>query len=324
MKTVYVKSMLLWMFLLSFSCHLFSQEPQKYIPFRKGKLWGLCDANRFIVIQPQYNSISGYDPSAGGFHVEQSGKFGIIGSNGAPVMQCISDEPIFVNGDSYVVFDGFSYYNYSMKTKMKLDPYIMPERFPVNDRWSRHDDPYFDNKALPASLTWNDLDDTDREMLIPYEDENLYRINFKINFLEILSGDAQVGIYIPEIKKLYKSTPEIAYVGWQLYNGKPYILTTDSSGLFGMADEFSNEVYPVKYISITLSDPGKLVFLSEPDPQREGEIMIKTILPNNILNGRFEPSGTVWRNGHEYRLYYTIINGEKNYAAEDGTLYFEG
>lgn len=324
MKTA-VRAKFLWVCLLIFSCQVFSQEPQKYIPFRKGKLWGLCDANKFIAVLPQYTSISGYDPSIGGFHVERNGKFGIIDSNSVPVMPCISDEPIFVNGDKYVVFDGFSYYNYSMKTKMKLDPYSMPERFPVNDRWRKNGDPYFNNNAQPASLKWNDLDDIDREMLIPYDDENLYRINFKIDFLEILSEDSQIGIYVPEIKKLYKSTPEIAYVGWQFYNGKPYILTTDSSGLFGMADEFSNEVYPIKYISITLSDPYKLVFLSEPDPQNtEGEI-VKTILPNHIiLNGRFEPSGIVWKNGHEYQLYYTLINGEKNYAGEDGTLYFEG
>lgn len=323
MKILNMRSRFLWIFLLIVSCKIFSQEPQKYIPFRKGKLWGLCDANKFVAVQPQYYSISWYDASVGGFHAEQNGKFGLIDHNATPIMPFISEKPIFVNGDKYVVFDGFDYYNYSMKTKMKLDQYIEPEKFPMRDKgWENQFD--VNNPDKEPKLTWNDLDDEDMQMLKPYEDENAYQINFKANFLEIVSEDSHIGIYIPKIKKLYESTPEIAYVGWQFYEGKPYVLTTDSSGLFGMADEFSYEVYPIKYTSISLSDSQKLVLLSEPDPQNLENEIFKTILPNNIiLNGRFEPAGTIWKNGHAFQLYYTMINGEKNYAGEDGILYFE-
>ncbi|WP_445431487.1 hypothetical protein [Chryseobacterium indoltheticum] len=308
------------------SFQIFSQEQEKYIPFRKGKLWGLCNANKFIVVQPQYNSISWYDSSVGGFHVQKNSKFGIIDSNATPVMPFISEEPITVINDNYVVFDGFGYYNYSMTTKMRLDPFVQHDAFPVNDRWNRGEDPFFDdNNFKLAILQWTDLDEDDVLMLKPYEDKSVYQIIFKYNFLEIVSKDAQIGIYIPKIKKLYKNTPELAYVGWQFYNQKPYILTTNSSQLFGMANEFSHEIFPVKYVSIEMSDIEKLIFLSEPDPKNPENLIFKTILPNNkILNGKFLPHGIVTRHGHTFKLYYTMINGEKNYAGEDGTLYFEG
>lgn len=308
------------------SCQIFSQEQEKYIPFRKGKLWGLCDANKFIVVQPQYNSISWYDSSVGGFHAQKNSKFGIIDRNATSVMPFISEEPITVINDNYVVFDGLGYYNYSMKTKMRLDHFVQHDAFPVNDRWNRGEDPFYvNNNFKPAILQWADLDEEDLLMMKPYEDQSVYQINFKYNFLEIISKDSHIGLYIPKIKKLYKSTPEIAYVGWQFYKGKPYILTTNSSQLFGMTDEFSKEIFSIKYASISMSDTDNLIFLSEPDPKDPKSLIFKTIFPNNkILDGTFQPHGIVTRNGHAFKLYYTIINGEKNYAGEDGTLYFEG
>jgi hypothetical protein len=72
-------------------------------------------------------------------------------------------------------------------------------------------------------------------------------------------------------------------------------------------------------------DTEKLIFLSEPDLKKPESLIFKTILPNNkILNGAFQPYGIVTKNGHTFKLYYTMIDGEKNYAGEDGTLYFEG
>ncbi len=322
MKAFSVKFRFLVIILLVFSGKVFSQEPQKYIPCRKGKLWGLCDASKFVVVQPQYHSISWYDLSAGGFHAEQNGKFGIIDHNSAQIMPFISEQPIFVNGDKFVVSDGFGYYNYSMKTRMRMEQYIKPEDRVFRD--SGWEPPYNKNKPSEIKFTWDDLDDEDLDMLKPYEDENVYQINFKTNFIEIVSKDSHIGIYIPKIKKLYKSTPEIAYVGWQSFNGDPYILTTDSSKLFGLVDEFSKEVYPIKYTSISLWDHYNLVVLSEPDPAHPQNEIFKTILPNNkILNGRFKPYEKIFKNGHLFQLYYTMINGVKNYAGEDGTLYFE-
>jgi len=312
----------LWLFLVLMSCTIPAQEIQKYIPFRKGKLWGLCDAGRFVVIQPQYTSISWYDTIAGGFHAVQNGKFGIVDRNATLVMPFISDEPIFVNGDQYVVFDGFNYYNYSMKTKMRIGPYVIPESFEVRDRWEGSH--LVNENPGDQVLTWKDLDDEDLQMIKPYEDEEQYRINFKTTFLEIVSQDSHIGIYIPQIKKLYKSTPEIAYIGWQFYNKKPYILTTGPSHLYGMADEFSKEVYPIKYTSISLLDKDRLIVVSEPDPVNDSQEIFKTVLPNNrVLNGSYQPAGIVLKDGHEFRIYETVINGEKNYAGEDGTLYFE-
>ncbi|MEI7488188.1 MAG: hypothetical protein WCJ72_12405 [Chryseobacterium sp.] len=321
MKIVNVNFKYLWIFLVFISCNLFSQE-QKYIPFRRGNLWGLCDANKFIAVQPQYYSISWYDESVGGFHAEQNGKFGIIDSNATIIMPFISDKPIILNGDKFLVFDGFDYYNYSIKTRMKLDKYIEPERYPINDRWGGTGS---NEKPKEIKLTWEDLDDEDLEMIKPYEDENTYQINFKTNFLEIVSKDSHIGIYIPKIKRMYKSTSEIAYVGWQFYNGKPYILITDSSNLFGLADGNSNPVYPIKYASISLMDGDGLVIVSEPDQNNSNNLIYQTVFPNNkVLEGRFFPEGNVWRNGNTFRLYYKMINGMKNYAGEDGTPYFEG
>lgn len=313
---------LLWLLLVVMSCKLSSQEIQRYIPFRKGNLWGLCDAGRFVIIQPQYNSISRYDNAAGGFHALRNGKFGIVDHNAALVMPFISEEPIFVNDGFYVVFDGFDYYNYSMQTKMRIGPYVPPESFEVRDRWEGSSSA--NDRPGGKVLTWNDLDDVDLQMLKPYEDEELYTVNFTATFLEILSKDSHIGIYIPAIKKLYQSTPEIAYVGWQFYNKKPYILTTGPSNLYGMADEFSNEIYPMKYTSISLLDKDRLIVLSEPDPANDNQEIFKTVLPNSrVLNGHYQPAGTVLKDGHEFSIYETVINGEKNYAGEDGTLYFE-
>lgn len=324
MKILNVNFKYLWIFLVFISCNLFSQE-QKYIPFRRGNLWGLCDANKFIAVQPQYYSISWYDESVRGFHAEQNGKFGIIDSNATIIMPFISDKPITISGENYLVFDGFDYYNYSIKTKMRLDKYIEPERHPINDRGWGIGITANIGEPKEIKLTWDDLDDEDLEMIKPFEDENVYQINFKANFLEVVSKDSHIGIYIPKIKRMYKSTSEIAYVGWQFYNGKPYILSTDSTNLFGLVDENSNQVYPIKYASIGLIDGSGLVVLSEPDQNDPNNLIFQTIFPNNkILEGQFFPEGNVWRNGHTFRLYYKMVNGLRNYAGEDGTPYFEG
>jgi hypothetical protein len=323
MKCSRIKSGIFWMLLLLFPVKIFSQEPESYIPFRQGNLWGLCDARKFLVVQPQYQSISWYDSSVEGFHAEQNGKFGIIDHHSVQVMPFISDQPVFAEGTDYVVYDGFGYYRYSGKTKMRLGEYVNTGKFPVREGWMEDKGFSGNQTAEEPKLTRGDLNPEDLDMLKPYEDEGKYRINFKADFIEILSGNAPIGIYIPQIRKLYKNTPAIAFVGWQVFNGKPYILTTDSSGLFGLTDEFSREIYPVKYASISIMEPQHLIQLSESDPADRKNVLFKTILPNGItLNGRFGPFGTVSKNGHAFQLYYTIINGVRNYAGEDGTLYF--
>jgi len=93
----------------------------------------------------------------------------------------------------------------------------------------------------------------------------------------------------------------------------------------GLVDVNSKEIYPNEYNTISLVDVHKLVYLSKVDPNHQNNLIFKTILPNNkVLDGKFEPAMQLWKNGNPFQLYYTIINGEKNYAGEDGTLYFEG
>ncbi|MDR6459579.1 hypothetical protein J2786_002686 [Chryseobacterium vietnamense] len=316
-----IKSKYLLIFLILMSCTIFSQE-QNYIPYRKGKVWGLCDINKFIVVQPQYSSISSYDESIRGFHAEQNGQFGIIDRRAVMIMPFISHMPISVDGDKYLVFDGWDYYYYSIKTKMRLEKYIKRENYPIRDRgWEN--DPLYRNDAK-LTLNRNDLDDEDLDMLGPYDDDN-YQLNYKSDFIEINKDDTYVGIYIPKLKKIFINTREIAYVGWQFYRGKPYIFTTNDSGLFGLADEHFREVYPIRYKMINLVEASQLVVLSEPDPNNNKNLIFMTILPNNkVLYGKFEPAVTLWKNGNPFQIYYTVIDGQKNYAGEDGTLYFEG
>ncbi|MBP2616374.1 hypothetical protein [Chryseobacterium jejuense] len=306
------------------SCTIFSQE-QKYIPYRKGNFWGLCDATGFIAVQPQYNSISGYDRSVGGFHAEQNGKFGIIDNNAIILMPFISNIPISVNDDKYLVFDGWDYYYYSTITRMRLEKQMQIERPPVNDKG-------FGINALYSKdikeivLSWDDLSDEDIEMLNPYDNDQ-YDLTFKRDFIEIGSADAStyIGIYIPKLNKIFLNTPELAHVGWQYYRGIPYIYTVNTSNLMGLVDQYSREVYPNKYHEIALVDGYHLVYLSEPDPNHQNNLIFRTILPNNkVLDGKFEPATTILKNGYPFQLYYTMINGQKNYAGEDGTLYFEG
>ncbi|MDR6487391.1 hypothetical protein J2799_001896 [Chryseobacterium vietnamense] len=316
-----IKSKYLLIFLILMSCTIFSQE-QNYIPYRKGKVWGLCDINKFIVVQPQYSSISSYDESIRGFHAEQNGQFGIIDRRAVMIMPFISHMPISVDGDKYLVFDGWDYYYYSIKTKMRLEKYIKRENYPIRDRGWENDPLYSNNAKL--TLNRNDLDDEDLDMLGPYDDDN-YQLNYKSDFIEINKDDTYVGIYIPKLKKIFINTREIAYVGWQFYRGKPYIFTTNDSGLFGLADEHFREVYPIRYKVINLVEASQLVVLSEPDPNNNKNLIFMTILPNNkVLYGKFEPAVTLWKNGNHFQIYYTVIDGQKNYAGEDGTLYFEG
>ncbi|MEG0927091.1 hypothetical protein [Chryseobacterium sp.] len=322
MKILNMTSGYLWIFLIFMSCTIFSQE-QNYIPYRKGKVWGLCDMGKFITVQPQYNSISWYDESVKGFHAEQAGKFGVIGPNSTVVLPFVSNEPIAVYGDKFMVFDGWDYYYYSMKTKMRLEKYIPPERYPVNDRGWGVDTSYSgDRKEIV--LSWDDLSDDDIEMLKPFNNDQ-YQINFKRDFIEIKSGNTDVGIYIPELKKIFMNTPELAYTGWQYYRKNPYIFTVNTSNLIGLVDINLREVYPNKFRDLYLVDDHKLVYISEPDVNHQNNLIFKTILPNNkVLDGKFEPAVQLWKNGNPFQLYYTIIDGQKNYAGEDGTLYFEG
>jgi len=322
MRILNIKTKYLLIFLIFMSCTMFSQE-QNYIPYRKGKLWGLCDINKFIVIQPQYSSISSYDESIGGFHAEQNGRFGIVDRNAVMIMPFISNIPISVEGGKYLVFDGLDYYYYSIKTKMRLDRYIKQESYPVRDSGWENYNPLERNNAK-LTLSRDDLDDDDLNVLGPYDHDG-YQLNYKSDFIEITEGDTYIGIYIPKLKKIFINTREIAYVGWQFYKGKPYILTTNHSELFGLVDEYFREIYPIRYTTINLIDDSHLVVLSEPDPNNKNNVIFKTLLPNNkVLYGKFEPAVTLWKNGGPFQTYYTVIDGQKNYAGEDGTLYFEG
>ncbi|WP_144428992.1 hypothetical protein [Chryseobacterium sp. StRB126] len=325
MKILNVTSRYLRVFLMFVSCAVFSQE-QNYIPYRKGKVWGLCDTYKFITVQPQYSSISWYDESVKGFHAEQNGKFGIIGPNSMLIMPFISDKPIAVKDDKFLVFDGWSSYYYSMKTKMRLEEYIQSERYPypINDRGWGEIEPFYRGDIKEAVLSWDDLSDEDIEMLKPFDNDQ-YELTFKRSFIEIASANTDIGIYIPELKKIFLNTQDLAHTGWQYYRGNPYIFTVNTSNLMGLVDVNSKEIYPNEYNTISLVDVHKLVYLSKVDPNHQNNLFFKTILPNNkILDGKFEPVMQLWKNGNSFQLYYTIINGEKNYAGEDGTLYFEG
>lgn len=322
MRILNMKSKYLSIFLIFISCTIFSQD-QNYIPYRKGKLWGLCDTNKFIAVQPQYSSISSYDESIKGFHAEQNGRFGIVDRNAVIIMPFISNIPISVEGDKYVIFDGWDYYYYSIKTKIRLDKYIKKESYPVRDSGWENYNPLNRNNAK-LTLSREDLDDDDLDMLEPYDNDD-YQLNYRADFLEIMEGNTYVGMYVPKLKKVFLNTHDMAYVGWQFYKGNPYILTTNTSGFFGLADENLREVYPIRYNTINLIDDSHLVILSEPDPNSRNKVIFKTILPNNkVLYGKFEPAMIVLKNGNPFQIYYTIINGQKNYAGEDGTLYFEG
>lgn len=324
MKILNMISKYLWIFLMLMSCTIFSQE-QNYIPYRKGKVWGLCDTGKLITVQPQYSSISWYDESVNGFHAEQNGKFGIIGPNSTLVMPFISEKPIAVDKGEFLVFDGWDYYYYSMKTKMRLEKQIQTAGPPVGDRgWERGVEPFSRGDIKEPVLSWDDLSNEDIAMLKPYDNDQ-YDLNFKRDFIEIGAGDMYIGIYIPKLRKIFLNTPELAHIGWTYYKGVPYIYTMNTSNLMGLVDAYSREVYPNKYHEITLVDAIQLVYLSEPDPNHQNNLIFKTILPNNrVLDGKFEPAMQLWKNGNPFQLYYTIINGEKNYAGEDGTLYFEG
>lgn len=319
MKMLNMDIKYLWIFLLFISCTMFSQELD-YIPYRRGKVWGLCDANRRVMVQPQYYSISFYDHSVGGFHAEQNGKFGIIDNNSIQIMPFISEGmPISISGDTYVVFDGFDLYRYSIKSKMRLDRFVTVSNTVLNDSgWSS-------SKTYEGKMIRESLDEEDWKMLKPFDNDQ-YSFNFRINYLEIVSNNRSIGIYIPKLKKIFLDTPNITHVGVQLYNGKFYVVTTDSNGwLFGLMDENSNELYPIKYLSIALIDGSGIIILSEPDPNNQNNRIFKTILPDNrILDGEFYPDSKILKNGYPFQLYFKMVDGQKNYAGEDGTLYFEG
>ncbi|REC49490.1 hypothetical protein DRF67_03150 [Chryseobacterium pennipullorum] len=306
------------------SCALFSQE-QNYIPYRKGKVWGLCDTGKLITVQPQYSYISWYDNSVQGFHAVLNGRFGIIGSHSTLIMPFISDKPIAVDGGKFLVFDGWDYYYYSIKTKMRLEKQIQKPGPPVKDRgWVREAEPFYKGDVKEIVLSWDDLSDEDNVMLKPFNNDH-YELNFKRDFIEIRDRDRSIGIYIPELKKIFLNTPELAHIGWQHYRGLPYIYTKNTSNLIGLVDEYSHEIYPNKYHEITLVDVGGLIYLSEPDPSDQNNLIFRTVLPNNqVLDGKFERDVQLWKNGSPFQLYSTMINGQKNYAGEDGTLYFEG
>ncbi|AZA77523.1 hypothetical protein EG347_08355 [Chryseobacterium sp. G0186] len=312
----------LWIFLILISCRIFSQE-QNYIPYRKGAVWGLCDPQKFTVIQPQYQSISWYDESIRGYHAEQNGRFGIISKNAEIIMPFISHERISVDGDKFLVFDGWEYYYYSINTRMRLEKFIRPESRPIRDSGWEYD-LGFKGGIKEIALSWDDLDDEDIEILEPFDNDQ-YQLNYSRDFLEITEGETSIGIYIPEFKKIFFNKPDLKHIGWRYYKGKPYIFTENASNLLGLVDINSREIYQNKYKEISLLDFHQLVFLSEPDPENHNNLILRTILPNNkVLNGKFEPLMTLTKNGMPFQIYYTIINGQKNYAGEDGTLYFEG
>lgn len=306
---------LLFVFIFSIA---FSQE-QNYIPFRKGNLWGLCDSSKRIIVQPQYYSISGFDGSVGGFHAEQNGRFGIIDKNANYIMPFISEhEPIKSEGGNFIVYDGFDYYEYSKSTKQKIKKHIPTANREINDVG-------FASKNTPFVSKENLLDSSDKAILEEYDKEGNH-LNYQDHFVEIYAQEKRLGIYVPQAKKIFFDTSEIIYEGAEIYNNRVFVVVTDFAyQVFGLIDENSNVIFPTIYSSIELDDYRKLIILSEQNENDPYNPIYKTILPNQkILDGYFDYEKEIVKNGQPYQLFYKLVNGKKNYAGEDGTLYFEG
>ena len=84
--TLYFKASL-W---LCFSVLSTMTQAQELIPYRKGALWGYADANKKVVVAPQYGMV--YKFSEGLSLVSKGGKYGYIDATGKEVIACNLDE----------------------------------------------------------------------------------------------------------------------------------------------------------------------------------------------------------------------------------------
>lgn len=94
-------------FLLIFQT-LFSQEI--YIPYRDGKLWGICNENGEIIIKPQYDKVefdNGYDAKSSTIYTFNKDKKGLI-VNGKIIANSIYDRIYTKNNIVVLIQDGKS------------------------------------------------------------------------------------------------------------------------------------------------------------------------------------------------------------------------
>ena len=76
-------------FLFYLQLSIYAQEKAKYIPYRKGKLWGLADTTGRIVLEPAYDEIDFTTSSLSReqlCYVKKQNKWGVITSKGKPIL----------------------------------------------------------------------------------------------------------------------------------------------------------------------------------------------------------------------------------------------
>lgn len=142
---------------------------QEYIPYRKGKLWGVSDEKAKIVIRPQYDSIIiVYSPSSNVFETFKNKKKGYIINNKEIVpakydrINSVGGNLLFASNRTNENITAIDFYDVDGKKLLKTPAYFVEQydlsrdfRYSVSDADHRELIKFTDEKQKESVFIWN-------------------------------------------------------------------------------------------------------------------------------------------------------------------------
>ncbi|WBV61252.1 WG repeat-containing protein [Chryseobacterium camelliae] len=314
---------------------LSSANAQGLIPYNKNGKFGLCDIHGKLKVEPQYNSISFFNPKLAGYSIEKEGKFGLMDGNLQMVIPPTANQPIFSNGDYVIAKEGneLIYYDkkYKEVTRQQLTTSgkedglvypIYPAEYPQQLGYSREEvikmfKEKFGNKYKDAVLN-------------VFSANNTY---FKIeSFAE--GKRKNEGIFLPKTETFLLNDEEVTYQSavWISSKKSYYIKIMQTGGNKGIITHEGKIVFEPKQYSYLALMPNYIAYNPEPSTSTGSIAYYYMISSGNSIKNEFSNfrySTSVLDNGKEFEVFSVVVENPalhksaQVFIGENGMKYYD-
>jgi len=351
-----MKQSLILIIVLLLSASLYAQDSlpaSEYIPYRKGKKWGLCDVGKNILVQPQYDEIDWYSDELKGFPVVLNDRHGLIDVHNKWIVKPVSISGIWMKDGKPIIrdaVDGTDYfYDVALARKGKAVPHVpQPDGGVFVAATSPLEPPY--KRISFDSIDKIILHDYLQNTKIPYYKASEYTMSavddaiiiYKAKVTTDENGSTTIGsekhaLYLKYKKQLLLNSTDTTYMSAVWYD-KGYLIAYKYKDMCGLIDDQGNEILPATYSSIWFSADQLVRYTSsytEEITGKPGEAStIRTTEQYNTLilrtNTKVEglylyQKDYLHRNNKPFMIY--SCGKDSSYATlyvgEDGTRYFD-
>lgn len=308
---------------------------QELIPYNKNEKFGLCDIHGKLKVEPQYHSLSFFNPKLNGYSIEKDEKYGLMDRNLQMVISPIADQPIFGSEDYLIAKDGneLIYYDKSYKEikRQNLTPSGKEKEvvYPVYPTENSQHLGYSREEVLKMFK---------EKFANKYKDSELNAFSSNNTYFKIQSFSQgkrkEEGLFLPKTKTFLLNDNEITYQSAVWVSSKKcyYIKIMQTGGNKGIITHEGTTVFEPKQYSYLALMPNYIAYNAEPSTNT-GTIAYYYIISsgNSVKNefSNFRYSTTVLDNGKEFEVFSVVVENPKLHTStqvfigENGIKYYD-